>query len=65
VRETEALGDYLPQCHFVDHKSRMIGPGLETGTPRWEIKDYLPKLWHSLRHGVKDYTKEILTVTKP
>jgi hypothetical protein len=22
-RETEVLGQYLPQCHYVDHKSHM------------------------------------------
>jgi hypothetical protein len=34
--ETEVLGEYLPQHHFVLHKSHMTRPGLETGPPRWE-----------------------------
>jgi hypothetical protein len=37
--ETEILGGYLPQCHFIRHKSHMIWIGIEPGPSRWEASD--------------------------
>jgi hypothetical protein len=37
-RETEVLGENMPQNRFVHHKPHML-PGREPGPPRWEAGD--------------------------
>jgi hypothetical protein len=36
--ETDVLGENLPQCRFVHHKSYMLSRP-EPGPPRWEASD--------------------------
>jgi hypothetical protein len=38
-RETEVLGENLPQFHVAHHESHMTWPWLEPGPPRWEAGD--------------------------
>jgi hypothetical protein len=50
ARETEVLGENLPQCRFVHHKSHML-PGCKPGPPWWEDSIYPLELQHGLKHG--------------
>jgi hypothetical protein len=38
ARETEILGENLPQCHFVHYKPHMLTER-KPGPPRWEASD--------------------------
>jgi hypothetical protein len=41
-RDVEVLGECLPQCHFVHHKSHLISNPRGGG----EVGDLPPELWH-------------------
>jgi hypothetical protein len=34
TEETEVIGENLPQCHYIHHKSYITWPGLEAGPPQ-------------------------------
>jgi hypothetical protein len=38
ARETEVLGENLPQCRFFHHKPHML-PGRKPGPSLWEASD--------------------------
>jgi hypothetical protein len=37
--ETEILGENVPQCQFVHHKSHMTWQRVEPGPPPWQAGD--------------------------
>jgi hypothetical protein len=46
TRETEVLGENLPQCHFVQHESKMTYPGIQPGSPLLKGSDLQSEIWH-------------------
>jgi hypothetical protein len=36
---SEVVGENPPQCHFVNHKFRLISPGIQPVTSWWKFGD--------------------------
>jgi hypothetical protein len=46
--ETAALGENLPQHHFVHHEYHMARTRIEPGQPQWEPNHYPSELWRGI-----------------
>jgi hypothetical protein len=57
AKETEVLGENMPQYRFVHYKPHMR-PGRETGPPRWEASDCQLELRHGLGKII-DYENQL------
>jgi hypothetical protein len=47
-RKTKWSERNLSSATFVRHKHHMDWPGIEPGSPRWEVGEYPPEPWHGL-----------------